>query len=73
MFYRLMFLVPSILIFIYALIQMMLALRGNNMVSFGIAGAVAVLGAFAIFFNLDHMRHVRVSASAMKRMKQRRG
>ena len=69
--YRMMLLTASIVVFIYLLYEMAVSLRANNTVAFIISAAAGVGMAFAIFYNLDHLRDAKVPARTLKRMKRR--
>ncbi|MBI4474109.1 MAG: hypothetical protein HY646_15675 [Acidobacteria bacterium] len=69
--YRMMMLAASIIIFIFLIYQMFTAWMVNNTLAFLIAGVPAVVAAFAIFYNLDHMREARVPKRTLDRMKRR--
>src|SRR2546427_7555769 len=69
--YRLMLLAGSIVVFLIALSIMVGALQANITVSFISSGVVAAAAAFAIFYNLDHLRSARIPKQMMNRMKRR--
>jgi hypothetical protein len=69
--YRLMMLAASILLFVYLIYEMLMAWTVNNTLAFIIAGIPAVVAAFTIFYNLDHLRDARVPARTLKKMKRR--
>jgi hypothetical protein len=69
--YRMALLAVSVLLFLLALYQTIAAFRLNNIVVFSIAGALAVAGILATFYNLGHLRDVRIPKRTMQRMKRR--
>jgi len=69
--YRMLLLFGSVLVFIIALYVMIGALTANVTLSFVISAAIGVAAAFAIFYNLDHLRTAKVPARTLKRMKRR--
>jgi len=69
--YRMMLLAGSVVVFLIALYIMVGALQANITVSFISSGVVAAAAAFAVFYNLDHLRDARIPKQTMNRMKRR--
>jgi hypothetical protein len=69
--YRSFLMIGSVVVFLVALYIAIGALRANTTASLIASAAVGVAAAFSIFYNLDHMRHARVSERTLKRMKRR--
>lgn len=69
--YRMIMLVLSVLFFLFLLYEMVIAWSINHMGAFIIAAVPGVASAFAIFYNLDHLRDAKVPARTLKRMKRR--
>jgi F0F1-type ATP synthase assembly protein I len=69
--YRMIMLTLSILLFLYLLYEMVVAWSVNNTLAFLIAGVPACVAAFAIFYNLDHLKTARIPARTLKRIKRR--
>lgn len=69
--YRMMLFTGSVVAFLIALYIAIGALRANVTVSFIASAAVGVAAAFAIFYNLDHLRDARIPQRTLKRMKRR--
>ena len=69
--YRMMLLAGSLIAFLIALYIMIGALRAGITVSFVASGVVAAGAAFAIFYNLDHLRDARIPKQTLNRMKRR--
>lgn len=69
--YRMMLLTLSILFFVYTLYEMTITIAQNNTLAFIIAAVFGVAAAFAIFFNLDRLRRVKIPSATMRRMKRR--
>src|SRR5439155_157440 len=68
--YRMMLLAGSVVVFLIALYIMVGALQANITVSFISSGVVAAAAAFAVFYNLDHLRDARIPKQTMNRMKR---
>jgi len=67
-----MLLAGSIIAFLVALYIMIGAFQaGVTTVSFIASGVVAAAAAFAIFYNLDHLRDARIPKQTLNRMKRR--
>jgi hypothetical protein len=69
--YRMMLSTGSVIVFLVALYVAIGALRANVTVPFIASAAVGVAAAFAIFYNLDHLRDARIPQRTLKRMKRR--
>jgi hypothetical protein len=69
--YRMILLTGSIILFLFALYVMIGALRAGITVSFIGAGVIGVAAAFAIFYNLDHLRDARIPKKTLSKMKRR--
>jgi len=69
--YRMMLLAGSIIAFLVALYIMIGAFQAGVTVSFIASGVVAAAAAFAIFYNLDHLRDARIPKQTLNRMKRR--
>ena len=69
--YRMMLFTGSVVVFLIALYVAIGALRANVTVSFIASAAVGVAAAFAVFYNLDHLRDARIPQRTLKRMKRR--
>ena len=69
--YRMMLLTLSILFFVYTVYEMTVALAANNTLAFIIAVLVGILAGFAIFYNLDRLRRIKIPSSTVRRMKRR--
>ena len=69
--YRMMLLAGTVVVFLIALYIMVGALQANITVSFISAGVVAAAAAFAIFYNLDHLRDARIPKQTLNKMKRR--
>ena len=69
--YRTMLLAGSVLLFVVALVVMIGALRANVTMSFIISAVVGVAAAFAIFYNLDHLRSAKIPQRTLKRIRRR--
>jgi hypothetical protein len=69
--YRMGLLAASIILSLFALYQAIIAFRLDNLVGFGIAGALAVAGILGTFYNLGHLGDVRLPKRTAQRMKRR--
>ena len=69
--YRIVLFTGSVVVFLIALYVAIGALRANVTVSFIASAAVGVAAAFAVFYNLDHLRDARIPQRTLKRMKRR--
>ena len=69
--YRAILLMLSILSFVFTVYEMYQSLLANNTVAFIISVLIGLAAAFAIFYNLDQLRHVKIPAHTLKRMKRR--
>ena len=61
----------AVVVFLIALYIMVGALQANITVSFISSGIVAAAAAFAIFYNLDHLRDARIPKQTLTKMKRR--
>ena len=68
--FRMLLLGVSVLVFIVALYIFSGAFRSNIPLAIG-AAVVTIGAAFAIFYNLDHMKEARIPKQTMNRMKKR--
>ncbi|HYR43587.1 MAG TPA: hypothetical protein VER98_11225 [Terriglobia bacterium] len=69
--YRMMLLAGSIIAFLIALYIMIGAFQAGITVPFVATGVVAAGAAFAIFYNLDHLRDARIPKQTLNKMKRR--
>lgn len=69
--YRILLLTGSVIVFLTALYVAMGALSAGVTISFIVSAAIGVAAAFAIFYNLDHVRNARIPQRTLKRMKRR--
>ena len=69
--YRMFLFTGSVIVFLAALYIAIGALRGNVTISFIVSAAIGVAAAFAIFYNLDRLRDVRIPKRTLQRMKRR--
>jgi len=60
--YRLLLAVGSFMFFVFAIYEMVSALRVNNTVAFIIAGIAGVLASIGIFYNLGRARDIGLPA-----------
>jgi hypothetical protein len=68
--YRMILLTASIVVFIVAVTLMIRAMYGTTATFIGTA-AVAAAAAFAVFYNLSHLREAKVPKQTLQRMKRR--
>ena len=61
----------SILVFLVALYSTISSVRTGNTIALVASAAVAVAATVAVFYNLNHMRDVRIPQRTLKRMKRR--
>ncbi len=66
-----MLLAGSVIVFLIALYITIGAIQGGITVSFVASGTVAAAGAFAIFYNADHLRNAKIPKQTLSRMKRR--
>jgi len=69
--YRIMLLAGSLIAFLITLYIMIGALQAGITVSFIASAVVAAAAAFAIFYNLDHLRDARIPKQTLNKMKRR--
>jgi hypothetical protein len=69
--YRMFLLAGSSIVFLVALYFTIGAVRVGITASFVGSGIVAAGGAFAIFYNVDHLRDARIPKQTLSRMKRR--
>jgi hypothetical protein len=69
--YRMMLLAGAVVVFLIALYIMIGALQANVTISFISSGVVAAAAAFAVFYNLDHLRDARIPKQTLNKMKRR--
>jgi hypothetical protein len=58
--YRLLLLIPSIIMFFVGIYQMMIGFQADNVVALVAFGAIALMAAISSFYNLDRMKYARV-------------
>ena len=61
----------SLIAFVIALYVLIGALQAGITVSFVAAAVVGAAAAFAIFYNLDHLRDARIPKQTLHKMKRR--
>jgi hypothetical protein len=69
--YRMMLLAGSVIVFLIALYFLIGGLQAGITVSFVASGVVAAAGAFAVFYNADHLRNAKIPKQTLSRMKRR--
>jgi len=69
--YRTLLLAGSVVVLMVALYVMVGALIAKITMSFIISAVIGVAAAFAIFYNLDHLRSAKIPQRTLKRMKRR--
>jgi hypothetical protein len=69
--YRMMLLAGSVVVFLIALYLMISALQTGITASFVISGVIAAGGAFAIYYNVEHIRDAKIPKQTLNRMKRR--
>ena len=69
--YRMMLLAGSVVVFLVALYVLIGALQTGMRVSLVTSGVIAAGGAFAIFYNADHLRDAKILKQTLTRMKRR--
>ena len=69
--YRLLLLTGSIILFVVALYMAIGAFRAGITVSFIAPAAVGLFAGFAVFYNMDRLRDVKVPQRTLKRMRRR--
>jgi hypothetical protein len=69
--YRSLLLIGSIVVLLAALYSAISNLSGTITTSFIVSAAIGAAAAFAVFYNLDHLRDARVPQRTLKRMKRR--
>ena len=68
--YRMMLAGASLVVFMTALYILARTLSTNTLVAI-VSGAVGVAAAFALFYNLDHLRDAKIPKRTLNRMKRR--
>jgi hypothetical protein len=68
--YRMMLAGASLVVFMTALYILARTLSTNTLVAV-VSGAVGVAAAFALFYNLDHLRDAKIPKRTLNRMKRR--
>jgi hypothetical protein len=68
--YRMILVGASLVVFIVSLIVMIRAMQTST-VTFIASAVVAVAAAFAVFYNLGHLREAKVPKQTLQRMKRR--
>ena len=66
-----MLLAGSVIVFLVALYILTGLLQGGITVSLATSGVVAGGGAFAIFYNANHLRDAKIPKQTLSRMKRR--
>ena len=69
--YRMILLSGSVIVLLAALYVMVGALARNITVSFIVSGVIGVASAFAVFYNVDHLRDAKIPKQTLNRMKRR--
>ena len=69
--YRMLLASGSVLVFLVALYSAISSLRSGTTISLIASAVVGIAAAYAVFYNLEHMRDVRISPQTLKRMKRR--
>jgi hypothetical protein len=69
--YRMMLLAASVVGFLVALYILIGALQTGMTISLVASGVIAAGGAFAIFYNADHLRDAKIPKQTLTRMKRR--
>jgi hypothetical protein len=69
--YRMMLLAGSVVVFLIALYMTISAFQTGITVSFASSAVIAAAGAFAIFYNADHLRSAKIPKQTLSRMKRR--
>ena len=68
--FRMILLSGSVVVFMVAL-YILVAYLGSNLTVAIASGVVGVAAAFAIFYNLDHLREAKIPKQTLNRMKRR--
>ncbi len=69
--YRLLLLTGSIILFVIALYFAIGTFRAGATVSFIAPAAVGLGAAFAVFYNMDHLRDAKIPQRTLKKMRRR--
>jgi hypothetical protein len=69
--YRMLLASGSVLVFLAALYSAINSLRSGTTISLIASAVVGIAAAYAVFYNLEHMRDVRIPPQTLKRMKRR--
>jgi hypothetical protein len=69
--YRMILLAGSTIVFLIALYIMLRAFQTGIGVSFIASAVVTAAGAFAIYYNADHLREAKIPKQTLSRMKRR--
>ena len=69
--YRMLLASGSVLVFLAALYSAISSLRSGTTISLIASAVVGIAAAYAVFYNLEHMRDVRIPQQTLKRMKRR--
>jgi hypothetical protein len=69
--YRMILLAASVVVFLIALYTTIGGLQAGIRVSSIVSGVVGVAAAFAIFYNVNHIRDAKIPKQTLSRMKRR--
>jgi ABC-type glycerol-3-phosphate transport system permease component len=69
--FRMILLGGSVVVFLVALYILVRSLGSNNTAAIA-SGVVGAAAAFAIFYNLDHLREAKIPKQTLNRMKMKR-
>jgi hypothetical protein len=69
--YRMLLVTGSVVVFLVALYIAFGAFSTGVTISFIASAAIGLAAAFAVFYNLDHLRDARIPQRTLKRMKRR--
>ena len=68
--FRMLLLAGSAVVFLIA-VYLLVSMLSRNTIAAIASGAVAAAAAYAIFYNLDHLREARIPKQTLNRMKRR--
>jgi hypothetical protein len=68
--YRMLLLAGSIIVFVVALFVMVGAFQANT-ITFVASATIGVAAAFAVFYNLNHLRDAKIPKQTLQKMKRR--
>ena len=69
--YRMILMAASIIVFLITLYTTISALQAGRTVPGIISGVIGAAAAFAIFYNVDHLRDAKIPKQTLSRMKRR--